>query len=174
MLGATLVYNSRLSASCIYFFDSTACVAFVVQQSFVQNIKYYADIRTLFISFFSGTRFFPAGAATLLKIVRIFHTLFVLRLRVIGRLYRIYKRNIYGDMMYRFGNSHKITVYTAGVYIKFIRKKRIRLIGFDYLFLSKKAREARAVFPQNIYTNRGIRVGTDRFYAKMGKILKFY
>jgi ribosomal protein L6P/L9E len=67
-----------------------------------------------------------------------------------------------------------MTVYTEGIYVKYIRKKRIRLFGYDFQYLSEKSREARDVFPLNVYTRRGIRLGGELSRARIGKVVKYY
>jgi len=169
-----VVKNTGAAIVSLYFYDSTTSIHVAIKLECVNKISYYVDARAVLVSFNTRLPLYDASLAHVSKLIRVMHTLFMFRLRVIGRLYRIYKRNIYRDLMYRFGHSHKVTLYTPGVYIKYIRKKQLRIIGADYAYLSKLARSARDVFPQNIYTNRGIRLGTERFYAKMGKVLKFY
>lgn len=108
------------------------------------------------------------------KVVRTFHTFFVVRLRMRGRLYRIYKRNRYRDLQYRIGFSHKITIYIEGFYVRYIRKKKIRLFGYDPFALYAKACEARDAYPVCKYTQRGVRLSGSRTFARIGKTAKYY
>ncbi len=91
-----------------------------------------------------------------------------------GRLYRIYKRNRYRDLQYRIGFSHRITIYVEGLYLRYIRKKRIRMLGLDASHALAKAREARDAYPVCKYTQRGVRRGGDRTFTRIGKTMKFY
>lgn len=67
--------------------------------------------------------------------------MFCARMRVKGRLYRIYKRNGYRDLQYRFGHTHFVSVYIDGFYAKYIRKKKIRIFGYDFYALRDKSSE---------------------------------
>jgi len=100
--------------------------------------------------------------------------MFVRRLRIRGRLYRIYKRNRYRDLQYRIGFSHKITIYVEGFYLKYIRKKKLRLFGLDFHGILAKSAEARDAFPICKYTQRGVRRGGEPCYSRIGKTMKFY
>ncbi len=74
-------------------------------------------------------KFFGLGLSHITKLLRVFGTMFTVRVRVKGRLYRIYKRTQYRDLQYRFGHTHRVTVYIDGFYAKYIKKKQIRIFG---------------------------------------------
>jgi ribosomal protein L6P/L9E len=136
--------------------------------------KFYKDANTLCVLFNGRYPFTGLGAAHIYRLTKMFHSVFVQRLRVRGRLYRIYKRNIYRDIQYRFGHTHRMFIYTEGLYVRYIRKKRIRIFGYDYKYLVDKCKDIRDVFPLNIYTRRGIRIGGERTYTRIGKTVKYY
>ena len=166
--------NLKKSYIYIYIYDKTYSFLFIVDYKKILYLKFYNDTKTIFIYFNKTYKFTSLGCAHIYKFIHIFHSMFIKRVRVRGRLYRIYKRNVYRDMMYRFGHTHKVTVYTEGLYTRYIRKKRIRLFGYDFYYLINKTCEIRDWFPINVYTQRGITRGGDRVRAKIGKTIKYY
>jgi hypothetical protein len=62
---------------------------------------------------------------------------------------------------------------TVGFYIKFIRKKQLRIAAYDPESLTDKAVEVRASRPLGLYTIRGVRFGGHRQRWRIGKVQKF-
>lgn len=113
----------------IYFYYNSGCVMLLAERAVFFRIRYFSDVNAL--CFYTADRFnfFKLGISQIMRIVPIYYGHFVRRLRVKGRLYRIYKRNKYRDFQYRFGYTHKITTPVTGFYARYIRKKNIRVWG---------------------------------------------
>lgn len=142
--------------TCLRIYDKNYYFNYMLNPASILSIKFYTDVNSLNIVFNKHYPFLKFGVATIYRFLHVFYTLFFGRLHVFGRLYRIYKRNIYRDLQFRFGNAHEISVYVDGIYLKYVRKKQIRFIGYDPILIRLKLNEAALVFPHNIYTERGI------------------
>ena len=155
----------------VYFYNNAYSVLFSFNKAALLGFRMYnCDIFE--ISFLRRIRGNQDAYAYLLKYLHIFFVMFFVRLRMRGRLYRIYNRNIYRDLQYRLGRAHMVTVYVDGFFVKFLRKRFFRVAGYDFLALPLKADEAKKTYPQNIYTRRGVCIGGQEVRTRIGKAVK--
>lgn len=126
-----LLKDSARGFVALHIYDKNYSFKININLNYVLSIKFYNDTNSLQVCYNRDFPFFKMGRAFILRFLHIFYTLFYGRLHVYGRLYRIYKRNIYRDLQYRFGHTHFISVYVDGLYLKYVRKKQIRFIGYD-------------------------------------------
>jgi hypothetical protein len=132
------------------------------------------DANILQIVFFKHVRGTEIARMYFIKFLHIFCRMFLIRVRMRGRLYRIYTRNFYRDLQYRFGRVHMVTVFVTGFYVKFLKKRFFRIFGYNFPLLAIKAGEIHARFPTNIYTRRGVCIGGREVRTRIGKTVKWY
>lgn len=169
-----IIKNENTNQYVVYIYNNTYSFLINFSMRGLFFIKVYEDTNTLCVKYLDRDTLFRCNSTKLIQNLRIFSSMFVCKLRVRGRLFRIYKRNKYRDLCYRFGHGHRVNVLTEGFYTKYVRKKRIRMFGYIYKELLDKLHEAKAWFPLNVYTERGIHIINKRWKTKEGKIAKFY
>ena len=172
--GIVLLKNDTNNCIILYFYSECASFYFCLHARDLLFVRYYADVNCIRFMFKNRTLFTKPAEAHMRRIVYIFYATFIKRLRVRGRLYRVYKRNKYRDLIYRFGNAHKVTLPITGLNARYIRKKRIRVRGFDYELLNRTVLTAYHIYALRQYTKRGIRIGGRPTKTRLGKLVKFY
>lgn len=135
-------------------------------------MRYYNDTHTIRFVGFWNIELFKLGRAHLYKLLHVFRLYFVLRLKVYGRRYRLYKRNRFRDIQYRFGFGHPVTVWIEGIAVHMCAKRRHRLMSHDYDYLQNKGREIVDWFPRGDYTEKGLGIENKPYLLRFGKVEK--
>lgn len=162
---------------------------------FIKDIyQYTIKNETLTVIFTKHTRFKELAYYNLMRSLQFVFKGFIKKMRLQGRLYRIYciyieEINIYETyaknkiayaeysgrciIRYRVGYKHLNVIYLYDMNIKYKKKRKFFLVGYDFNLISNRAKSIVNIYPQNIYTHRGVRLKGKRSRRRYGKSLTF-
>ena len=105
-----ILENQMTSKIFLYFYTNAYSILFTFAKINIRKITIY-DSDIFKVDFFYKNLKFPKARAHFINYLHIFYCVFMIRLRCRGRLYRVYTRNIYRDLQYRFGRAHIVNVF---------------------------------------------------------------
>ena len=80
----------------------------------------------------------------LYRFLRCFFTMFIQRIKVKGRLYRIFPQDEddaeeLNELGYRFGHTHVVIFFGFQLCVEFFKKRTFNLLCYDYHYLKERA-----------------------------------
>jgi hypothetical protein len=149
-----LLKNSNILL--LYIYNNLYSFIFSIDSTKLTSLKYYNCTNTICIIYSTKFLFFKLGKAHLLELLHLLYSMYIIKLRIRGRLFRLYKHKYFGVHLLS-KRSHIVIIYVDSIYFKYIKKfSRIRIFGFSKCTLANKANEIASWSMYNIYTSRGL------------------
>lgn len=146
---------------------------------------YSSKFNTISASFYKQQRFFRLAIISIFRSARCVITSFMRKLRLQGRMTRVYTCNIEDvsgwkpdpkriysgrlSLLYRLGFTHLLVTYVYSMRVHFKKKRKFFFYGINFTDLSNKAKEVYNIKPLNIYTHKGIRLKGFISLKRIGK-----
>lgn len=167
-----IIYSEFNNKYIIFIYDCNYSFPVTIEGNNINYLRYYNSTNSIYINYMYEFRFLKFGRSHLFKILRVFGICFLRKVKIHGRKWRVYSRDHYRTLSYRFSIAHHVWICLEGLYIKWHKKRRISIFGRDYCHLTIKMDEVQSWYPMGEYTERGVCLKNKPYIVRIGKVEK--